>query len=150
MAKKYGLGKGLNVLIPDDDSVNKISINSIKPNKKQARKHFDEDELISLSNSIKEHGLIQPIVVKPDKNDYIIIAGERRWRASKKAGIKEIPAIIMNVSDKKVLDLSKGNTGYVLFDLVDDFNFLLNDDNAASYTYYLNLSIVTKGGGTSS
>ncbi|NLC65914.1 MAG: ParB/RepB/Spo0J family partition protein [Clostridium sp.] len=106
MAKKYGLGKGLNVLIPDDDSVNKISINSIKPNKKQARKHFDEDELISLSNSIKEHGLIQPIVVKPDKNDYIIIAGERRWRASKKAGIKEIPAIIMNVSDKKVLELS--------------------------------------------
>lgn len=106
MAKKYGLGKGLNVLIPDDNSVNKININNIKPNKQQARKHFDEEELVSLSNSIKTHGLIQPIVVKPHKNDYIIIAGERRWRASKKAGIKEIPAIIMNVSDKKVLELS--------------------------------------------
>ena len=58
--------------------------------------------------------------------------------------------ILGNSSDKKVLDLSQGNTGYVLFDLVDDFNFLLNADNAASYTYYLNLSIVTKGGGTSS
>lgn len=106
MAKKYGLGKGLNVLIPEDNTVNKIKINSIKPNRNQPRKHFDEEELMSLSESIKEHGLIQPIVVKPDKNDYIIIAGERRWRASKIAGIKEMPAIIMNVSDKKVLELS--------------------------------------------
>lgn len=115
MAKK-GLGRGLNALLrtesntedqnntdflkKDDKPVTEISINLIEPNKKQPRKKFDAEKLDALSDSIKEHGLIQPIIITNGKNGmYLIIAGERRWRAAKKAGLKKIPAIIRDYSE---------------------------------------------------
>lgn len=116
MNKKFGLGKGLGALIPDqpisenesktNDSVSLININLIKANGNQPRKNFDEHKIIQLSESIKEYGIIQPIVLKADGDTYSIIAGERRWRAAKIAGIKEVPAIIMDLSDKEILEVS--------------------------------------------
>lgn len=119
MSKKFGLGKGLNALIPEEvfednnyDSKNftgrrdLISINLIKPNESQPRKHFDEEKILQLAESIKEHGIIQPIVLRKIDNTYIIVAGERRWRAAKAAGLKEVPAIVMELSDKQVLEIS--------------------------------------------
>ena len=98
MAKRSGLGKGLSALIPEelneDENKSIISMNLIKPNSKQPRKIFDEEKLSSLAESIKEHGIIQPIVVKSVNNGYMIIAGERRWRAAKLAGLKEVPVIV--------------------------------------------------------
>lgn len=111
--KKFGLGKGLGALIPDDinedvnsNSIFKVSINLIKPNEDQPRKKFDEDKIIQLSESIKEHGIIQPIVLAKQENTYTIIAGERRWRAAKVAGIKEVPAVIMNLVPSQILEVS--------------------------------------------
>jgi ParB family chromosome partitioning protein len=114
--KKFGLGKGLEALIPDkttnedeyknNDSVNLISINLIKANGNQPRKSFDEQKIIQLSESIKQHGIIQPVILKTNGDTYSIIAGERRWRAAKIAGIREIPAIIMNLSDREILEVS--------------------------------------------
>ena len=114
MSKKSGLGKGLGALIPEeinedvpnDNNINKLSMDLIKPNSGQPRKRFDEEAIIQLSQSIKEHGLIQPIIVKEDNSVYTIVAGERRWRAAKLAGLKDIPAIIMDLSDKDVLEIS--------------------------------------------
>lgn len=111
--KKFGLGKGLGALIPDDinedvnsNSIFKVSINLIKPNEDQPRKKFDEDKIIQLSESIKEHGIIQPIVLAKQENTYTIIAGERRWRAAKIAGVKEVPAVIMNLVPSQILEVS--------------------------------------------
>jgi ParB family chromosome partitioning protein len=114
--KKYALGKGLGALIPDDEYEEKviekdngiifIDIDLIKANEKQPRKSFDEEKIISLSQSIKEHGIIQPIILKRVGQTYSIVAGERRWRAAKLANFKDIPAIIMNLSDKDVLEIS--------------------------------------------
>jgi ParB family chromosome partitioning protein len=114
--KKYALGKGLGALIPDDEYEEKviekdngiifIDIDLIKANEKQPRKSFDEEKIISLSQSIKEHGVIQPIILKRVGQTYSIVAGERRWRAAKLANFKDIPAIIMNLSDKDVLEIS--------------------------------------------
>lgn len=116
MNKKHGLGKGLGALIPEDrnddhkenrkDNVNVVNINLIKANEGQPRKSFDEEKIIQLSQSIKEHGVIQPIILKKCDDTYIIVAGERRWRAAKLAGIKEIPAIIMELTDKEILEIS--------------------------------------------
>lgn len=118
MNKKYGLGKGLGALIPEEiieessniekNGVCNISINLIKPNNGQPRKNFDEEKLMELSESIKENGIIQPLILKYDNDvgTYTIVAGERRWRASKAAGLKEVPAVIMNLSDKQVLEIS--------------------------------------------
>lgn len=110
MNKKFGLGKGLGALIPDevkeDGNINVVDINLIKANEDQPRKNFDEEKIVQLSESIKEHGIIQPIILKDNGNTYSIIAGERRWRAAKVAGIKEIPAIVMNLSDKDILEVS--------------------------------------------
>lgn len=119
MNKKFGLGKGLGALIPDEPSndvssefessihgASLISINLIRPNESQPRKNFDEEKILQLSESIKEHGIIQPIVLKKVENDYIIVAGERRWRAAKAAGLKEVPAIVMELTDKQVLEIS--------------------------------------------
>ena len=116
MNKKHGLGKGLGALIPEDrnddhkddktDNINIISINLIKANEGQPRKSFDEEKIIQLSQSIKEHGVIQPIILKKCNDTYIIVAGERRWRAAKLAGIKEMPAIIMELTDKEILEIS--------------------------------------------
>lgn len=116
MVKRSGLGKGLSALIPekeiedvnDEKNIVKVPINLIKPNDEQARKNFDSNKLMELAQSIKEYGIIQPLILKKDdKNDsYLIIAGERRWRASKIAEMKEVPAIVMNVHDTKVLEVS--------------------------------------------
>ncbi|MGB4589705.1 MAG: ParB/RepB/Spo0J family partition protein [Clostridiaceae bacterium] len=107
MVKKFGLGRGLDSLIPEDDeNINVLNINKIKPNKEQPRKYFDEDKIAMLAESIREHGLIQPIIVQKDKDDYKIIAGERRWRAAKTANLKEVPVIIMDLTDSAVLEIS--------------------------------------------
>lgn len=112
--KKTGvLGKGLSSLIPENDfqdsnsgQVIDIDINLIKPNKDQPRKHFDNEKLMELANSIKEHGIIQPIVVRKEEKIYVIIAGERRWRAAKLLNLKEVPVIIKDLSDVEVVQIS--------------------------------------------
>ncbi|HBA05046.1 MAG TPA: chromosome partitioning protein ParB [Clostridium sp.] len=112
--KKTGvLGKGLSSLIPENDfqdsnneQVISTDINLIKPNKDQPRKHFDNEKLIELANSIKEHGIIQPIVVRKENQFYVIIAGERRWRAAKLLNLKEVPIIIKELSDVEVVQIS--------------------------------------------
>lgn len=116
MAKKTGLGKGLDALfstpvIADEEiSSNEIAkmlkINEIEPNKKQARKLFDDEALEELANSIKEYGVIQPIIVSKKEKYYEIVAGERRWRASKKAGLTEIPAIVKEDDEKRNKEIS--------------------------------------------
>lgn len=107
MAKKFGLGRGLDTLIPEgDDNISVLNINRIRPNKEQPRKYFDEEKIAMLAESIKEHGLIQPLIVQKDKDDYRIIAGERRWRAAKKANLKEVPVVVMELTDSAVLEIS--------------------------------------------
>lgn len=117
-----GLGKGLDSLIPSSAAVtNKadvkpgdkpeapdtfVDINLVEPNREQPRKHFDEDALQELSESIKQYGLIQPILVQDRKTYYEIIAGERRWRASKMAGLKKVPVIIRNLSEQEIVEIS--------------------------------------------
>ena len=109
MAKMTGLGKGLDALfgpapeeeqMQENDTLKNLKITEVEPNRNQARKRFDEEALEELANSIKEYGLIQPIVVTKKDGYYSIIAGERRWRASKIAGLKEIPAIIREDNEK--------------------------------------------------
>ena len=114
MSKKFGLGKGLNALIPNDyeeitvekSSQTLISLNDIKANREQPRKSFDNEKILELSQSIKNHGIIQPLILKKKDDFYVIIAGERRWRAAKLAGLKEVPAIIMDITDRELLELS--------------------------------------------
>ncbi len=113
MKKTSVLGKGLASLIPESDlqsndreQVLTIDVNLIKPNKKQPRKNFDDEKLMELANSIKEHGIIQPIVVKEEDNIYTIIAGERRWRAAKQLNLKEVPVIIRDLTEREVVEVS--------------------------------------------
>lgn len=111
MSKKFSLGKGLEALIPDqNDNDNNsnllVPLNKIKSNSEQPRKAFDNEKIIELSESIKQHGILQPLIVKEDGAGYIIVAGERRWRAAKLAGLKEIPVMIMDLTDKQVLEIS--------------------------------------------
>ncbi len=115
MAKKFGLGKGLGALIPEESVNNKKSDNSgiikikiidIEANEKQPRKFFDNNKLKELAESIKEHGIIQPLILKKEANGYSIIAGERRFRAAKIAQLEEVPAVLMDVSDEKLLQIS--------------------------------------------
>ena len=112
MNKKSALGKGLGALIPEEmkkeENQNQlmISINLIKSNEDQPRKMFDDEKIAELSQSIKEHGIIQPIILNKSGNEYIIIAGERRWRAAKLLGLKEVPAVIMDLAKKNVLEIS--------------------------------------------
>lgn len=110
-----GLGKGLDSLIPaSDKSESKevkqaemtVKIARVEPNRDQPRKNFDEDALQELADSIKQFGLLQPILVQDRKNYYEIIAGERRWRAAKLAGLKEIPVIIRNYTDQEIVEIS--------------------------------------------
>lgn len=106
---KKGLGKGLTALLPDEvdeSGVVELKITDIMPNKDQPRKQFDEEALTTLCDSIKEHGLIQPIIVTKGNSGYIIVAGERRWRAAKKAGLKNIPAIIREYDDLAVKEIA--------------------------------------------
>ena len=125
MNKKKGLGKGLAALIGEKESLvndinkpNDVSIQNLRqsdeipieflhPNKNQPRKLFDEEKIDELSQSIKQKGLILPILVKKiDENNYQIIAGERRWRASQKAGLHDVPVIIKNLDDKEILEIA--------------------------------------------
>ncbi len=113
--KKTGLGKGLDALFSTpnfeeedntEEIVKRLKINEIEPNKAQARKLFDDEAIEDLSNSIKEYGVIQPIIVSKKEGYYKIIAGERRWRASKKAGLTEIPAIIRDDDEQRNKEIS--------------------------------------------
>ena len=108
---KKGLGKGLGALISNDSTENEsgvveIRINEIEPNSGQPRKYFDDEKLVQLSESIKQHGIIQPIIVKKDANIYTIIAGERRWRAAKLAGLSKIPVLIKDFTEKQVMEIA--------------------------------------------
>ena len=110
---KRGLGKGLDSIIPastkvvlEDGQVVKINITKIEPNREQPRKNFDEDAILELSDSIKQYGILSPLVVQDRKDHYEIIAGERRWRAAKKAGLKEVPAIIKNYTEQEIVEIS--------------------------------------------
>ena len=123
MASK-GLGKGLDSMIPpkrtaraqaQDSAANKnanksgeviLKINDVEPNKNQPRRTFNEDSLIELSESIKQHGIVQPLVVAKQKDYYEIIAGERRWRAAKIAGLKEVPVIIKDYSPQEIMEVA--------------------------------------------
>ncbi|MCR6516362.1 MULTISPECIES: ParB/RepB/Spo0J family partition protein [Clostridium] len=118
MGKKFGLGKGLGALIPDEiekpikkEEVKKnnnltIPLNKITNNSEQPRKFFDKENISELAESIKNHGIIQPLILKKQKNNYIIVAGERRFRAAKMLGLKEVPAIIMDLTEKEILEIA--------------------------------------------
>ncbi len=137
---KRGLGKGLDALIapapaaskssksadvPEEGQVSIVNITKVEPNRDQPRKTFDEDKLIELSESIKQHGIINPLIVQDRKDHYEIIGGERRWRAAKKAGLKEVPVIIKNLSEEEIAE-------YALIDNIqrDDLNPI---DEALAY-----------------
>ena len=132
-AKKMGLGRGLNTLIPkapivDEEDVEQVKkkvsrssktkkkeetkkeltlpIDKIEPNPDQPRNQFDEDTLQELADSIKQYGMLQPILVTPKDDFYEIIAGERRWRAAKLAGIKDVPIIVKNYTDQEIVEIS--------------------------------------------
>lgn len=117
--RKSGLGKGLDLLIPEqiieskrEDSSQvkmedtKISISQIEPNRSQPRVNFDEDALLELAESIKQFGILQPIIVHKKGDNYEIIAGERRWRAAKIAGLKEVPVIVKNLTEREIVEIS--------------------------------------------
>lgn len=114
MPKRSGLGKGLDALIPtggnapsSDGGVTHVPIDLIQRNPRQPREKFDIEELDNLAASIREHGVIQPLVVSPGKNGiYILIAGERRLQASRKAGLKTVPVVIRHASDQQLLELA--------------------------------------------
>lgn len=125
--KRNGLGKGLDSLIPNKSEKPKVQaekkekkaenvkeetgeimvkINQVEPNRDQPRKDFDEDSLMELADSIKQFGILQPLIVKKKKDYYEIIAGERRWRAAKIAGIKEVPIIVKEYTDQEIVEIS--------------------------------------------
>ena len=127
MAIKRGLGKGLDSIIPSTatktapkaennsvskegtktgDAITMVKIGKLKNNEDQPRKKFDDDAIEELSESIKQYGIITPLVVQDRKNYYEIIAGERRWRAAMKAGLKEVPVIIKDYSDLEIAEIS--------------------------------------------
>ena len=127
--KRNGLGKGLDSLIPNktdktakptekkaetkkteekptDTGEILVKINQVEPNREQPRKEFDEDSLMELADSIKQFGILQPLIVQKKKDYYEIIAGERRWRAAKLAGIKEVPVIIKEYTNQEIVEIS--------------------------------------------
>ena len=115
---RKALGKGINALIPDFElgvpesqeaslaKSTELLIDEISPNRFQPRKYFDDEKLEELVTSIRENGILQPVVVQTAQSGYELIVGERRWRASKKLGLKKIPAIIRDVSDAQALELA--------------------------------------------
>ncbi len=107
--KRKALGKGLDALLPqarEKSSLVQLDIDRIHPNPLQPRLRFAGEKLDELANSIKEKGVLQPIVVRPTETGYEIIAGERRWRATQRAGLHQIPAIVQDVSDQEMLELA--------------------------------------------
>ena len=113
MTKKTGLGKGLDALfssnlvvneeekVQEGEVIQKLKLINIEPNRDQPRRIFDEEALEDLANSIKEYGIIQPIIVTKKDDYYQIVAGERRWRAAKKAGLSEIPVIVRDYDERR-------------------------------------------------
>ena len=117
MAKsKGGLGRGLGALLPDFDEpavqedeqhkIVELALERVMPNPDQPRKHFDEDQMTDLVESIREHGVLQPIIVAPKGEDYLIVAGERRWRAANRVGLTTIPAIVKELTDDQIFELA--------------------------------------------
>lgn len=123
MAAARGLGKGLDTMIPNKIGGDKVKaevpkqpeigkdvvyvkIGKVEPNREQPRKNFDEDALLELSESLKQYGVLQPLLVQDKKDYYEIIAGERRWRAAKLAGLKEVPVIIKKLTDQEIVEIS--------------------------------------------
>jgi ParB family transcriptional regulator, chromosome partitioning protein len=113
--KKSALGKGLGALIPEvskneeeniQNGIIEANINDVYPNEDQPRRHFDEEKLEKLAQSIREHGIIQPILVKRDGKYFKIIAGERRWRAARLVGLKKVPIVEKDLSDKDTMEIS--------------------------------------------
>ena len=110
--KNRGLGRGLSALLADTPTpevmrqASQVPISKIKPNSYQPRTHFAHDELDSLTESIRREGVLMPILLRPQGDGYELIAGERRWRASQAAGLKEIPAVIRDVDDMQALELA--------------------------------------------
>jgi len=112
VVKNRGLGRGLSALLADTPTpevmrqASLIPISKIKPNRYQPRTHFSNDELSSLTESIRKEGVLMPVLLRPQGDGYELIAGERRWRASQAAGLKEIPAVIRDVDDLQALELA--------------------------------------------
>lgn len=149
MTNKTGLGKGFGSLLPNNfdesilldkkDRTHKLFISDISPNLEQPRKHFDQEALKELSVSIKRHGILQPLVVTPGKDDtYVIIAGERRYRAAKLAGLREVPALVRSseeldrleiglVENVQRVDLSPLEQAISIAKLNEQFNISLED-----------------------
>ena len=144
--KKTGLGKGLDALFSDNllvkgdntqdssaEKIHKIKVIEIEPNRDQPRRNFDEEALEELANSIKTYGVLQPILVNKKDNYYEIVAGERRWRAAKKAGLDEMPCIIKDditersnkeialIENLQIVDLNPIDKAKGLKDLIDDY-----------------------------
>ncbi len=117
---KHGLGKGLDSMIPSKKSSESneqikdmdvsretlIDINDIEPNHDQPRRHFDEDGLQELTDSIRQYGIVQPLIIQKKEEGFEIVAGERRWRAARIAGLKKVPAIVKNYSEREVLEIA--------------------------------------------
>ena len=148
MKLKKGLGRGLSSLLGDSSKkpeTNKIAIKDLESNRFQPRKKFDKENLLDLTNSIKEQGVIQPIIVRPSKSGsgkYEIIAGERRWLAAQNAGLHEVPVVILDVDDVKSLefaivenvqrqDLNSIEEARGYQRLIDDFNY--NQDKLSKF-----------------
>lgn len=110
-SKLTGLGRGLDAILVDNDytsgdSITSVRINDVEPNREQPRKQFSQEELEALSDSIVKYGVISPITVRRVGERYVIIAGERRWRAARMAGLSEIPVIIISADDKKAAEIA--------------------------------------------
>src|SRR5690554_133715 len=106
---KRGLGRGLGALIPgaeEESGATDVALDRIVPNPHQPRRNFDGQALEELAQSIAQHGLLQPIVLRPWQGDYQLVAGERRFRAAKLAGLSTIPAIVMELSDRQVAEIA--------------------------------------------
>ncbi|MCR5373808.1 MAG: ParB/RepB/Spo0J family partition protein [Lachnospiraceae bacterium] len=144
--KGKGLGKGLDSIITDkrksavpEKKVEAgeqlfVNINKVEPNRDQPRRTFDEDKLLELAESIKQHGIINPLIVQDRKDHYEIIGGERRWRAAKKIGLKEVPVIILNLTEEEIAeyalidniqrdDLNPIDEALAFKKLIDDFGY---------------------------
>jgi ParB family chromosome partitioning protein len=114
MTKKSGLGRGLDALIPRSDAaqpaqgISQIPVDKITPNPRQPRANFDREQLQELAASIREHGVIQPVIVTASEQDdqYVLVAGERRWMAARQAGMPRMPAIIREASDQQLVELA--------------------------------------------
>ena len=105
--KKGGLGRGLDALFADEVQVKRtLRTSEIEPNRLQPRKSFDDDAIASLADSIKTHGMIQPLVVRPYMGTYQIVAGERRWRAAREASVEEVPVIIKDLTDSEAMQIA--------------------------------------------